>query len=97
MYIITMHTGVGDEVFKAKRNPVHDKILQLPWVLFMDFPNLLKRKDWAKSMKNITDYTGIKLDIKSVDGRSKAVKGLDWFSWRRVFWLHNEYVIGLEK
>lgn len=97
MYIITLHTGVGDKVFKAKKTPAHDKIVELPWTLFESFPNLLKRKDWAKSMKNITDYTGIKLDIKPVDGRSKAVKKLDWFNWRRIFWLYNEYVIGLEK
>lgn len=96
MYVIALHTRVGDKVFKAKKTPAHDKIVELPWTMFESFPNMLKRKDWAKSMKNITDYTGIKLDIKSVDGRSKAVKELDWFNWRRVFFLHLEYNIALK-
>lgn len=97
MYTITLHTRIGDKVFKAKKTPAHDKVVELPWMLFESFPNLLKRKDWARSMKNIIDYTGIKLDIKSADGRSKAIRSLDWFSWRRIFQLYNKYVINSEE
>lgn len=97
MYTITLHTRIGDKVFKAKKTPAHDKVVELPWTLFESFPNLLKHKDWARSMKNITDYTGIKLDIKQVDGRNRAIRNLDWFSWQRIFWLYNEFVIDSEE
>lgn len=91
MYTITIHTEVRDLVLKAKKTPAHDKVLQLPWTIFEKFPILFKRKDWAKSMKNITDYTGIKLKIDKVDGRDKAIRNLDWFNWPRVFSFWLEY------
>lgn len=94
MYKITLNTAVGDYIFKAKHTPLHDKVLELPWSIFQDNPILFKKKDWAKSMKTICSYTGIKLKVSKEDGRKQYMKSLNWFSWRRIFWLYLEYVIG---
>lgn len=94
MYRIVLNTVNGDYAFRAKYTPLHDKVLELSWSMFQEYPILLKKKDWAKSTKTICDYTGIKLKVSKADGRKLYMKSLDWFSWRRIFWLYLEYVKG---
>ena len=76
------------EIKKSKSNVTRDTIYSLPWVMFLEYPKLLDKKDWAKCHDRIHErmLPFVKcMTFGHIDGRIKEAKCVEWFSWRKVF------------
>lgn len=84
MYLFTVKTKHSTAVFKSRTtSPAHSQLLELPWALFLECPNILDEKDWAKSRRNIFNFLGVEWSVNWIDGRSAEARNHTlMFSWR---------------